>query len=140
MGSIPCPAAMGVRLSIIATRIVVTRRVQLHTGLLLAAATSRLLLGKQRAELPLVVGEVGQGWDQVTSELAYERSGPERFLLTFQVFEELARVVGANPSPAASEVLGRLAAQLMALTGCRGVYERGDADSRRREGLENVTC
>jgi len=63
----------------------------------------------------MVVGDVGQGWDQVVSELAYERSGPERFLLTFRVFEELARVVGANPSRHASEVLGRLAAQLMTL-------------------------
>jgi alkylation response protein AidB-like acyl-CoA dehydrogenase len=63
----------------------------------------------------MVVGEVGQGWDQVTSELAYERSGPERFLLTFQVFVELVRIVGSNPSRQASEVLGRLAAQLMTL-------------------------
>jgi len=62
-----------------------------------------------------VVGEAGHGWDQVVSELAYERSGPERFLLAFQVFVELARVVGPNPSRYASEVLGRLAAQLMTL-------------------------
>lgn len=31
----------------------------------------------------LVIGEVGDGWEQVTEELAYERSGPERFLTTF---------------------------------------------------------
>ena len=29
-----------------------------------------------------VLGTVGEGWTQVTSELAYERSGPERFLST----------------------------------------------------------
>ncbi len=63
----------------------------------------------------MVVGNVGQGWEQVVSELAYERSGPERFLLTFQVFVELARVVGSNPSRHANEVLGRLAAHLMTL-------------------------
>ena len=51
----------------------------------------------------------------MTSELAYERSGPERFLLTFQVFVELVRIVGLNPSRHTSEVLGRLAAQLMTL-------------------------
>jgi hypothetical protein len=28
----------------------------------------------------MVLGEVGSGWNQVTSELAYERSGPDRFL------------------------------------------------------------
>ena len=31
----------------------------------------------------LVFGEIGAGWRQVTSELAFERSGPERFLSTF---------------------------------------------------------
>lgn len=31
----------------------------------------------------MVLGEVGSGWTQVTSELAYERSGPDRFLTTF---------------------------------------------------------
>lgn len=31
----------------------------------------------------MVLGEVGSGWHQVTSELAYERSGPDRFLTTF---------------------------------------------------------
>lgn len=30
-----------------------------------------------------VLGGIGEGWDQVTSELAYERSGPERWLSTF---------------------------------------------------------
>jgi hypothetical protein len=30
-----------------------------------------------------VLGTVGEGWRQVTSELAYERSGPDRFLTTF---------------------------------------------------------
>jgi len=31
----------------------------------------------------MVLGEIGSGWQQVTSELAYERSGPDRFLSTF---------------------------------------------------------
>jgi hypothetical protein len=30
-----------------------------------------------------VLGRIGSGWEQVTSELGYERSGPERFLSTF---------------------------------------------------------
>ena len=39
----------------------------------------------------LVLGEVGQGWAQNTSELAYERGGPERWLSTYLVVEELVR-------------------------------------------------
>ena len=30
-----------------------------------------------------VLGEIDGAWKQATSELAYERSGPERFLETF---------------------------------------------------------
>jgi len=37
----------------------------------------------------LVLGEIGSGWHQVTSELAFERSGPERFLSTFPLLSAL---------------------------------------------------
>lgn len=37
----------------------------------------------------MVLGEVGAGWRQVTSELAFERSGPERFLSTFPLLRAL---------------------------------------------------
>ncbi len=36
-------------------------------------------------------------WKQATSELAYERSGPERFLETFYVLTELVRALGEKP-------------------------------------------
>lgn len=38
----------------------------------------------------MLVGQEGNGWRQVMAELAYERSGPERFLSTFPLLEELA--------------------------------------------------
>ncbi|MFF5989465.1 acyl-CoA dehydrogenase family protein [Prauserella flavalba] len=41
-----------------------------------------------------VLGEVGQGWRQVTSELAFERSGPERYLSTFPLLVALLRECG----------------------------------------------
>jgi acyl-CoA dehydrogenase len=62
-----------------------------------------------------VLGEVDGAWKQATSELAYERSGPERFLETYYVLEELVRVLGANPDTRGAEGLGRLVAQLHAL-------------------------
>lgn len=37
----------------------------------------------------MVVGKIGNGWQQGMAELAYERSGPERFLSTFPLLEEL---------------------------------------------------
>ncbi len=62
-----------------------------------------------------VVGEPGNGWQQVTSELAYERAGPERFLSAFRVFVELVRAAGEAPEPQLAAAIGRIAAHLMAL-------------------------
>jgi acyl-CoA dehydrogenase len=62
-----------------------------------------------------VVGEPGNGWQQVTSELAYERSGPERFLSAFRVYVELMRAAGNDPEPRLAALIGRLAAHLMTL-------------------------
>jgi acyl-CoA dehydrogenase len=59
-----------------------------------------------------VLGEIDGAWKQATSELAYERSGPERFLETFYVLIELVRALGPKPDLRSAEGLGRLAAQL----------------------------
>ncbi|MCC7347628.1 MAG: acyl-CoA dehydrogenase family protein, partial [Variibacter sp.] len=59
-----------------------------------------------------VLGEIDGAWKQATSELAYERSGPERFLETFYVLTELIRALGSEPDLRTAEGLGRLAAQL----------------------------
>ena len=45
-------------------------------------------------------------------ELAYERSGPERFLETYYVLTELVRAVGKNPDTRSAEGIGRLVAQV----------------------------
>ena len=62
-----------------------------------------------------VMGEIDGAWKQATSELAYERSGPERFLETFYVMLELIRALGPEPDIRSAEGLGRLVAQLHAL-------------------------
>jgi alkylation response protein AidB-like acyl-CoA dehydrogenase len=62
-----------------------------------------------------LVGEPGNGWAQVTSELGYERSGPERFLSAFRVFVELVREIGPEPTEHQAAVLGRFAAHMMTL-------------------------
>jgi alkylation response protein AidB-like acyl-CoA dehydrogenase len=63
----------------------------------------------------MLLGEEGNGWHQVTAELAFERSGPERFLSTYPLVAEFARRVADNKHPAALETLGRLSARLLAL-------------------------
>jgi alkylation response protein AidB-like acyl-CoA dehydrogenase len=63
-----------------------------------------------------VIGEIGQGWAQNTSELAFERSGPDRWISTFLLVQEFMR---AEPdlaaSPAGSRWIGELAAQYWVL-------------------------
>jgi acyl-CoA dehydrogenase len=62
-----------------------------------------------------VLGAIDGAWKQATSELAYERSGPERFLETFYLMLELIRSVGSEPDIRCAEGLGRLVAQLHTL-------------------------
>jgi alkylation response protein AidB-like acyl-CoA dehydrogenase len=62
-----------------------------------------------------LIGEMGNGWHQVTSELAYERSGPERFLSSFVLFSEVVRVLRDHPSEQATIAVGRLASHFVVL-------------------------
>jgi alkylation response protein AidB-like acyl-CoA dehydrogenase len=62
-----------------------------------------------------LLGREGDGWNQVTSELAFERSGPERFLSSFWLFVELVRALGPSPSDAGAIAVGRLSAHMMIL-------------------------
>ena len=62
-----------------------------------------------------VMGEIDGAWKQATSELAYERSGPERFLDTFYLLPEFIRALGPEPDLRSAEGLGRLVAQLHTL-------------------------
>jgi acyl-CoA dehydrogenase len=62
-----------------------------------------------------LVGQEGEGWRQVTSELAFERSGPERFLSAHQPVVELIRHAGPAAAPPVAEAVGRLAAELWTL-------------------------
>ena len=71
----------------------------------------------QDAFLPetALLGQEGDGWNQVTSELAFERSGPERFLSSFWLFVELVKALGPDPSDVASIAIGRLSAHIITL-------------------------
>ncbi|MDP3491911.1 MAG: acyl-CoA dehydrogenase family protein [Hyphomonadaceae bacterium] len=62
-----------------------------------------------------VIGELDGAWKQATSELAYERSGPERFLENFNVLRQFVRVAGDQPDARVAVGLGRLIAQLHTL-------------------------
>lgn len=63
----------------------------------------------------MLLGEEGQGWDQVMSELAFERSGPERFLSSIELLYQLIEVLKGRESDAAQVLLGRITARLAVL-------------------------
>ena len=62
-----------------------------------------------------LIGTEGEGWDQVTAELAYERSGPERYLSSIQILLALVDELKANPSERGTIVVGELMARLTTL-------------------------
>ena len=62
-----------------------------------------------------VIGKVDEAWKQATSELAYERSGPERFLETIYLLFALVEAAGADPDPRVADGIGRLVAELATL-------------------------
>lgn len=59
-----------------------------------------------------LVGQEGEGWKQVNSELAYERAGPERFLSSFSLLSEFIDAIGSHPAEHCAVAVGRLTAQL----------------------------
>jgi alkylation response protein AidB-like acyl-CoA dehydrogenase len=64
-----------------------------------------------------LIGEAGHGWEQVTSELAFERSGPERLYSSIALFDEWLAYVRtpAGRTPESVRLAGRVAAQLAPL-------------------------
>jgi alkylation response protein AidB-like acyl-CoA dehydrogenase len=62
-----------------------------------------------------LIGTEGQGWEQVTAELAFERSGPERFLSSIALLHTLIAAIGPKPDAYQAREIGRLTARLFAL-------------------------
>ena len=65
----------------------------------------------------MVLGEIGQGWRQVSSELAFERSGPERFLSTYPLFSAVLDELGeqAAGDRSVTRAIGQIVARVWTL-------------------------
>jgi len=81
----------------------------------------------------MVLGEIGSGWHQVTSELAFERSGPERFLSTYPLLTALVgELTSGGPVDAGTRrELGALVTRVWSLRrmslAIAGALESGEA-------------
>lgn len=64
-----------------------------------------------------LIGEEGKGWAQVTAELAFERSGPERLYSSIVLFDEWLAFVRteAGRTPEAVRLAGKILSQLAPL-------------------------
>lgn len=64
-----------------------------------------------------LIGEEGKGWEQVTAELAFERSGPERLFSSIVLFDEWLAFVRteAGRTPASVRLAGKILSQLAPL-------------------------
>jgi acyl-CoA dehydrogenase len=106
------------------------RPIKLLTG---AHHFNEVVLTKTFVPDDLVLGHIGDGWEQVTSELGFERSGPERILSTQPLLDELARDMRARDReelPWAAAELGNLISRLAALrqlsASIAGALSRGE--------------
>lgn len=62
-----------------------------------------------------VLGEVGDGWHQVTAELGFERSGPERILSTAILIFGVLRALGPEVDDRTAAAVGDLMGRAMSL-------------------------
>jgi acyl-CoA dehydrogenase len=84
-----------------------------------------------------VLGEIGNGWHQVTAELSFERSGPERILSTAPLIAAAIRALASHSDSddRTSAAVGDLMAQLISLrqlsiSVARELADGGDAAQR----------
>ena len=77
-----------------------------------------------------LLGQEGDGWAQVTGELAFERSGPDRFLSSFALLVEAVRTLGPDADDRAAAAIGRLTAHILTLRrlsrSVAGMLQAGD--------------
>lgn len=60
----------------------------------------------------MLLGEEGEGWSQVNAELSLERSGPERYLSSYELLVQYIASIEKNPTELELGLAGSLASEL----------------------------
>jgi alkylation response protein AidB-like acyl-CoA dehydrogenase len=63
----------------------------------------------------MIMGGEGRGWEMVMGELAFERSGPDRFMSNYPLLMEAIDELGADPERLQAAEIGRVVANLATL-------------------------
>jgi alkylation response protein AidB-like acyl-CoA dehydrogenase len=74
-----------------------------------------------------LIGAEGKGWEQVTAELAFERSGPERIFSSIVLFDEWLNYIRTpqGTTPESTRLAGKIISQLAPLRAmCLAVTEK----------------
>ncbi|MCV7424627.1 acyl-CoA dehydrogenase family protein [Mycobacterium yunnanensis] len=83
-----------------------------------------------------LLGELGSGWHQVTSELGFERSGPERFLSTATLLMDVVSTLGRadvddRTAAAVGDLMGRMVSlRQLSIAVARALTSGEDANTR----------
>ncbi|MCX8133725.1 MAG: acyl-CoA dehydrogenase family protein [Roseococcus sp.] len=87
-----------------------------------------------------LLGREGAGWAQATSELAFERSGPDRYLSSFPALAEGMEAL--RGAPGAEAAVGRLVARLATLRqmslSLAAMLEKGEDPAREAALLKDL--
>lgn len=76
---------------------------------------SEVFFDNVQLDADALIGVEGKGWEQVTAELAFERSGPERFLSSIALIHTSLAMIGPQPDALQACNLGRITARLLTL-------------------------
>ena len=91
-----------------------------------------------------LIGTEGAGWKQVVEELAFERSGPERYLSCYVLLTNLIDVIKDDASRATLQKIGSQIALLMALRNMSlsvaGMLNDGKDPSLQASVVKDVGC
>lgn len=63
----------------------------------------------------MLIGKEGDGWSQLTSELAFERSGPDRILSSFTLVLQLLQAFHGSKDSKVTQAIGKMTAHLVIL-------------------------
>lgn len=87
-----------------------------------------------------VLGEPGNGWRQVTEQLAFERGGMERVLSTYPLLAEVMAAAGGRPQMAGriGEALARLASLRRLAWQVAAAMDRGQAPVQQAAMLKDL--
>ncbi|MES1926048.1 acyl-CoA dehydrogenase family protein [Salinisphaera sp. T31B1] len=90
----------------------------------------------------MLIGDEGGGWQMVTGELAFERSGPDRILSTFQLLRQLIEKIAQHADERRQIAVGRLISHLVSLRqmslSVAGMLEKGESPELEAAAVKDV--